>query len=191
MQLGSRPAPLSPSRSEPRRGSLYLYPQQLARTNCIYTPSSSRVWGYLFEMRKQSHPSTSSTFETLPFLSRTRPRPTFLSATCPVPLSSLPEALKRLRPSETTLITTGGRMRVCESLPSESLLDSVVLVRMKRCRLYRVRYADVYHLRVAVNAGYDGSLFNGLQTMPIFMNAIGHPDSSKLGIISAAYPLGG
>jgi hypothetical protein len=43
----------------------------------------------------------------------------------------------------------------------------------------------------SVNAGYDGSLFNGLQTMPNFLPAIGSPDSSKLGIISAAYPLGG
>jgi len=43
----------------------------------------------------------------------------------------------------------------------------------------------------SVNAGYDGSLFNGLQTMPNFLPAIGNPDANKLGIISAAYPLGG
>ena len=41
-----------------------------------------------------------------------------------------------------------------------------------------------------VNAGYDGSLFNGLQTIEGFEAVLGNPDSDKLGIISAAYPLG-
>ncbi len=42
----------------------------------------------------------------------------------------------------------------------------------------------------AVNSGYDGSLMNGLLTMPIFVSAIGTPDGNMLGIITAAYSLG-
>jgi hypothetical protein len=44
--------------------------------------------------------------------------------------------------------------------------------------------------RFLVNAGYDGSLFNGLQTIDGFLGVLGNPDGNKLGIISAAYALG-
>lgn len=40
-------------------------------------------------------------------------------------------------------------------------------------------------------AGYDGSLMNGLLANPTFVEAIDNPDANKLGIISAAYALGG
>lgn len=39
--------------------------------------------------------------------------------------------------------------------------------------------------------GYDGSLMNGLLSNPRFVTAIDNPDGNKLGIISAAYSLGG
>ena len=39
--------------------------------------------------------------------------------------------------------------------------------------------------------GYDGSLMNGLLTNPRFVSAIDNPDANMLGLISAAYPLGG
>ncbi|RSH83869.1 hypothetical protein EHS25_005484 [Saitozyma podzolica] len=42
-----------------------------------------------------------------------------------------------------------------------------------------------------INSGYDGSLMNGLLSNPIFITAIDNPDANKLGIISAAYALGG
>jgi len=64
-------------------------------------------------------------------------------------------------------------------------LAEVTLPTKVLCRLMAVRPDH------PVNAGYDGSLFNGLQTMPTFLPAIGNPDANKLGIISAAYPLGG
>lgn len=41
-----------------------------------------------------------------------------------------------------------------------------------------------------VNSGYDGSLMNGLLSMPLFVDSIGDPDGNKLGIITAAYSLG-
>ena len=39
--------------------------------------------------------------------------------------------------------------------------------------------------------GYDGSLMNGLLTNPRFVNDIDNPSPNILGLISAAYPLGG
>ncbi|WVF71037.1 hypothetical protein IAT40_005834 [Kwoniella sp. CBS 6097] len=41
-----------------------------------------------------------------------------------------------------------------------------------------------------VNNGYDGSLINGLFTMPLFNGAIEHASGGKLGFMTAAYSLG-
>lgn len=44
---------------------------------------------------------------------------------------------------------------------------------------------------LADHPGYDGSLMNGLLSNPVFVTAIDNPDGNKLGLISAAYALGG
>jgi MFS family permease len=46
-------------------------------------------------------------------------------------------------------------------------------------------------MMLELTQGYDGSLMNGLLTNPRFVAAIDHPDANMLGLISAAYPLGG
>lgn len=87
----------------------------------------------------------------------------------------------RFQSSTTTAFadSSGGLTRACAS--SRSRLASALLVLVSNT----AGRADD-----AVNSGYDGSLMNGLLSMPLFVTSIGNPDGNKLGIISAAYSLG-
>lgn len=86
----------------------------------------------------------------------------------------------------------GGKTPECESWPLPRSLHTAVPVSALICGQLLAPDADHLASRpcLPVNAGYDGSLFNGLQTIAGFDAVLGYPDSNKLGIISAAYPLG-
>jgi len=90
------------------------------------------------------------------------------------------------------LLPGGGRMPVCESwllqLVSGSRAPSTEVCQVSARRNSIITASIVLSL---TSQGYDGSLMNGLLSNPLFVAAIDNPDGNKLGIISAAYPLGG
>ncbi|KAE8331425.1 general substrate transporter [Aspergillus sergii] len=87
------------------------------------------------------------------------------------------------RPEQTSAPVAGGK-RLLEVLPSTTL------------PWWRVRHLLLLNLTLLVPfvsqsvVGFDGSMMNGLQSLPQWRNYFNHPSSSILGSINAVYPVG-
>ena len=58
-------------------------------------------------------------------------------------------------------------------------------------RNLRLLYVYCFFLiLVNVANGFDGSMMNGLQSLPYWQDYFGHPEGSKLGILNAIYQIG-